>query len=349
MISESAKRTLREGIYAWSSSILVQGKLTEEDIKTFFNDEKACAAFVGGYRMQYSPAWTGIFTRIEFSYINQGFTVRDVSVATNIAAVNGTLCQAVANYKEGVVLIAPKILPVTHILGQFYHRFGVFYANYTGTSYAYFDSPFIPYTIFYIKISYRIDRAVLANMERQTQAEIERLKALLFTPRMPDVAKAYLAHNYLALTVKYFLTEGADAAELSLQQSAYGALIRKQCVCQGYAEAFKRLMDAAGIPCVVVCGQVVGSDGYHAWNIIRLNGGTDGYHVDVTWDISNTTPNYTYFGKNDGFFAGKRTWDKGCYFLCYKSADIKAQAQTYIRMNKEELLRKGIPSAILDV
>ena len=141
----------------------------------------------------------------------------------------------------------------------------------------------------------------------------------------------------------------ATALEKSYQQSAYGALIKKRCVCQGYAEAFKRLMDAGGVPCYVVLGRIENATYYHAWNIVRLNGGADGYHIDVTWDASKGRPKYDYFGKSDVFFEGHRFWDKNCYYVCDKTQNIKMQAQIYVRAHRAELRANGVPPAILDV
>ena len=349
MISEKAKRQLKDGLRAFQTPIRVEGRITEEDLRACVDEDKACALFIGGYAMSTTAVWGGVSTRIDIQYANREYSYADIQVVTNMAAVNSALCHAIGNYKQRTVFLAPPTLPVMGVLNKFYQRYGIFYANYTGSSIGTMKHPLCSYPIFAMEHTYRIDRATLENMERETKLEIDRLASQLFLPRMPDVAKVYLAHNYLATTVKYVLNERATALELSYQQSAYGALIRKKCVCQGYAEAFKRLMDAAGVPCEVVCGQIVGQPNYHAWNIVRLNNGSDGYHIDVTWDISDGAPKYNYYGKNDAFFQGNRIWDKGCYYLCYKSTDIKTQAQTYIRMNKDELLRKGVSSKILDI
>ena len=69
-------------------------------------------------------------------------------------------------------------------------------------------------------------------------------------------------------------------------------------VCDGYARAYKLLMNAAGISCERVGGTPVKSGVGHAWNILRLNDKDDDasndkyYYVDVTWDSSE---NYKYF------------------------------------------------------
>ncbi len=55
-------------------------------------------------------------------------------------------------------------------------------------------------------------------------------------------------------------------------------------VCDGYARAYKILMDKAGIPTDYVSGPNITNDKLsgHAWNLVNLDG--TWYHVDVTWD-----------------------------------------------------------------
>lgn len=65
----------------------------------------------------------------------------------------------------------------------------------------------------------------------------------------------------------------------------YGALINKECVCEGYARAFKYLLDNIGVECVMVIGTGTNSQGEtenHAWNYVKLD--NNWYAVDVTWD-----------------------------------------------------------------
>ena len=65
----------------------------------------------------------------------------------------------------------------------------------------------------------------------------------------------------------------------------YGLMIEKKAVCEGYAKAFKYLLDELNIPCVIICGDVTDEDGNierHAWNEVYLEG--KWYAVDTTWD-----------------------------------------------------------------
>ncbi len=65
---------------------------------------------------------------------------------------------------------------------------------------------------------------------------------------------------------------------------AYGALVDRKAVCEGYAKAFALICDMADIPCLYVSGNAdngEGSEG-HAWNKVKLDG--KWYNVDCTWD-----------------------------------------------------------------
>ena len=134
--------------------------------------------------------------------------------------------------------------------------------------------------------------------------------------------KALYLHDYVAGVVTYS-SSGND-------QTAYGALVDKACVCAGYTRAYQLLMNRVGIQCWYVTGQSYDPAGNlqaHAWNLVWLDGMC--YYTDVTWDdqgeevfheylnmsledISKThfsddplpSPcghdNYTFFRMNDG-------------------------------------------------
>ncbi len=87
-------------------------------------------------------------------------------------------------------------------------------------------------------------------------------------------------HNFLVDYIEY------DASMVKINtRNIYGALIEKNVVCEGYAESFKYLLDAVGIPCVEIVGTGTNSSGQteaHAWNYVLLN--DKWYAIDVTWD-----------------------------------------------------------------
>lgn len=87
-------------------------------------------------------------------------------------------------------------------------------------------------------------------------------------------------HDILVNTIEY------DASlNKANTYNIYGALIKKQVVCEGYAKAFKYIMDNLDIECILVSGVATNSSGKqeaHMWNYVKLNDAW--YGVDVTWD-----------------------------------------------------------------
>ena len=121
----------------------------------------------------------------------------------------------------------------------------------------------------------------------QTQEQVEKAKSYLEDVRKQmaeQIAtdgiyrKIGKVHNWLVEVVSYDNTS-------KNQHTIYGALADNKAVCEGYARAFKYLMDASGIPCVLVSGTATNSQGEeesHAWNYVQIN--ENWYAVDVTWD-----------------------------------------------------------------
>lgn len=88
-------------------------------------------------------------------------------------------------------------------------------------------------------------------------------------------------HNYLVDSVTY----DSSNIEPEVSHTLYGALINKVAVCDGYAKAFKYILDNLEISCVEICGTAQNSSGItesHAWNDVLLDG--KWYAIDVTWD-----------------------------------------------------------------
>ena len=116
-----------------------------------------------------------------------------------------------------------------------------------------------------------------------------------------DYDKILKAHDWLVDNVEYDTTL-SDSYIYNL----YGALVSRKAVCEGYAEAFKYLMDYVGVPCILVVGSATNSNGdteNHEWNYVKIN--EKWYAVDCTWDDPIITGNgkitnnikYKYFLK----------------------------------------------------
>ena len=133
----------------------------------------------------------------------------------------------------------------------------------------------------------------------------EIIKQIIHNKTGNDYEDIKMVHDYLVENIEY---------DTSLQEkniyNIYGALINGKCVCEGYARAFKYLLDGLGIESTMVIGKGINSSGQsenHAWNYVKLE--NNWYAVDCTWDdpviigggyIGNSSK-YRYFlkGKED--------------------------------------------------
>ncbi len=96
--------------------------------------------------------------------------------------------------------------------------------------------------------------------------------------KMSELEKAIALHDYLAANCGYDYENYLNNSIPVQSYSAYGALVNRLAVCQGYALAYKLLCNKVGIECFMVTSDKMN----HAWNLIRL--GESYYQVDVTWD-----------------------------------------------------------------
>ncbi|MDE6662393.1 MAG: Ig-like domain-containing protein [Lachnospiraceae bacterium] len=117
-----------------------------------------------------------------------------------------------------------------------------------------------------------------AAFKRETQAALSSVK-----PGMSNLQKAIVLHDYLVVNCEYdydnYLAEiNKTGAIPNESYSAYGVLVKRTAVCEGYALAYKYLLNQVGIECCMVSSDKMN----HAWNLIKLDGKY--YQVDVTWD-----------------------------------------------------------------
>ncbi len=109
---------------------------------------------------------------------------------------------------------------------------------------------------------------------------------------LSDEKKALLIHDRLALWTEYDFNE---ANVNKYPYTAYGALVKRSAVCQGYAMAYLYLLERAGIEAYYCASSQLN----HAWNIVYIDGVP--YHVDVTWDDRrwDNTPGHGFTGRVD--------------------------------------------------
>lgn len=124
------------------------------------------------------------------------------------------------------------------------------------------------------------------NGATYTEAELPGLYSVMMdTMRNADVdlsnryAFIKSVHDYLCEIGTYPDLNSADYTGNC--HDAYGCLVEKKPVCQGYADAFKLFCDYYNIPCVCIGGKASG--GAHMWNAVQMDDGY-WYLIDATWD-----------------------------------------------------------------
>jgi hypothetical protein len=103
--------------------------------------------------------------------------------------------------------------------------------------------------------------------------------------------------------------------------NAYGALVNRLAVCDGFSSAFAFLTQKLGFDCMLVVGRsAYSSTGFtnHAWNIIKVQGKF--YHMDITWDTRKYNEfgeySYVYFAMTDEEITNDHSWDNNTTPVC---------------------------------
>lgn len=103
---------------------------------------------------------------------------------------------------------------------------------------------------------------------------------------MTDTEVALALHDYIALHAKYCHAALNDAKGNPDAWNAYGLIVNKTAVCQGYMLGYMDLLLKCGIFSVPVTSDAVN----HAWNAVEVEANSGAYyHVDVTWDDPSTS------------------------------------------------------------
>lgn len=339
---EQIKKELIQDIASFKSPIHVAHYKAGELMNEVMEEHPELLFYVGRYSWSAGILGGEPCVTYRIDYVGTDIPADRVVRADTPSEVEGRLHGGMEHYLPVLVLYMPDSVDIHKIYNDFMVSYGAFYSNLLGISYEtkVFPAARVKYAIF--RFSYRIGRVKLNMMERAVDEEVERLSSRLFAPEMSQETKAYIAHNYLAKTVEYWKKEEPNPLERSYMQSAYGALINHRCVCQGYAEAYKRLLDSQGIPCEVICGKIRGSREYHAWNAVSFDGGNY-YHVDVTWDShGGGRVDWNYFCKTDEELSSTRLWTRRSGVICSSNENILAAARGQILSKKLTFLARGI-------
>ena len=125
------------------------------------------------------------------------------------------------------------------------------------------------------------------------------------TPRVGQSAAAAqveFVHDALINGVSYKLEDVCTPENRGFIRTAYGALVKREGVCEAYTRAFKAAMDELGIPCVMVSGVYlhnIDTPEAHIWNYVQLDG--KWYGVDATMDDPRPPKGSAKSGGVDGY------------------------------------------------
>lgn len=157
------------------------------------------------------------------------------------------------------------------------------FTYYTSNGYTYVDLTFI---------------ATDAELEQQQQSFSAALSD--FKENATKYSSEFEREKYINDYIISNCTYDEEAAKNNYQSgnagNAYGVLVEKKAVCEGYARAFQLLCNEMGIQCVSITGMA--DEIGHEWNCAYIEG--DWYHIDVTWnDTGSDVDKYAYFNLTD--------------------------------------------------
>lgn len=171
-----------------------------------------------------------------------------------------------------------------------------------------------------ICVQYYYSPSTIASMKTKYETAMENVLKWV-KPTSSEAEKAKAVHDWLIRNAIYnyaaYLKGGPTAYGDWSPWSAYGAIVNKSPVCEGYSLAFMAAMKRLGIQASFVTNEIKNSNGKtsgHGWNRVRIDGSW--YNLDITYDDPlkigsnnkysdggfNTTPSTTYFLKSDKVF-----------------------------------------------
>lgn len=120
---------------------------------------------------------------------------------------------------------------------------------------------------------------------------------------MDPIAKMLRIHDQMVKICDYDIMAARKHDRSTRARTVYSVLVRRMAVCEGYAMAYRYLLDHEGLTSEILVSDAM----HHCWNYVEHGGCW--YHVDVTWDdplvngkIVSGTANLTHehFLKSDG-------------------------------------------------
>ena len=185
--------------------------------------------------------------------------------------------------------------------------------------------------------------------QKQIKAVVKKIRSAKYNGKpLSNELKLKYIHDWLIASVKYD-EKGLEEYEKDISKNwymfhEYGAIVDGKAVCQGYAYAFKAIVDelvrqtGADIECEIASD----IEYSHAWNRVKLNG--KWYHVDVDGDdddddddFFNKETDTNYFLVSDEALAFFHPGAGGykSYNSSRKATDHKYEGKKWPRWRKE--------------
>ncbi|MCR5522886.1 MAG: hypothetical protein K6F64_04535 [Clostridia bacterium] len=128
-----------------------------------------------------------------------------------------------------------------------------------------------------LKLGYICNAEQYAAGLSALRESVNKIIAGLDGSALSDAEKALIIHDRIATLCEYDLKLGAEDQR---SFTAYGCLVNRTSVCEGYVKAYIYALDKIGIK------SYAAEAANHAWNMVTI-GGKD-YHVDITSDDPTT-------------------------------------------------------------
>ncbi len=140
---------------------------------------------------------------------------------------------------------------------------------------------------------YGATREEVSCLRSQIEAAVPPFIEGIDGSKMSEYEIALRLHTNLVNLIHYDGVELAKEKDspaeggIDYLRSICGVFLKKAAVCAGYAHAMTYLLRLYGIEAAFVRGEITGGGGWHAWNLVRLEG--EYYHLDATWDDNSNT------------------------------------------------------------
>ena len=149
------------------------------------------------------------------------------------------------------------------------------------------------------------DEYVLFQQQVTQQAYMLLERVIARTNKQEELVR--IVHNYLVSNIAYdkeCLIKNDSEETGKYAHSILGVFIKQKAVCDGFAKAFKYLLNAINIGCIIVTGNIRDETTdrieAHAWNLVKIDG--DNYYIDVTFDTDGSEEgfiSYDYYNLSE--------------------------------------------------